>query len=322
MLVSCCLTNVSTITKFLHYHFDYMEWLNYHHYLYFYLVAREGGLAPAGHILRLSPQAISGQIRQLEQQLGDKLFEKRGRKLGLTEFGRINYRIADEIFSLGQQALQLARDGATQIKAPLVIGVSDVVPKLLVSSLIAPLRRTHDRVRLVVHEDRIERLLASLATHELDVVIADAPASADRSGVRAFNHQLAESGISFFAAPKLAAGLKRGFPASLHGAPMLLPTDDTSFGRQIRAWLEDKGIRPQIRAELEDSALMKVLGRAGDGVFPSPSILSDKIQAEFAVRLVGEASKLKWRYYAITADRRVKHQALQALLDGAKARYS
>ncbi len=291
-----------------------MEWLNYHHYLYFYLVAREGGLAKAGSILRLSPQAISGQVRQLEDQLGDKLFQKRGRRLELTEFGRLNYRIADEIFSLGQQAMHLARSGTFENKAPLVMGISDVVPKLLVSSLLEPLRASPERVRIVVHEDRLERLLGNLATHELDVVIADAPVSADRTGVRAFNHQIAESGMSFFAAPKLAARIRRGFPKSLNGAPMILPTDDTSFGRQVRVWLDEHGIVPLIAAEVEDSALMKVLGRAGDGVFPSPSILADKIQSEFAVRLVGEASGLRWRYYAITAERRVRHQALQLLL--------
>ena len=299
-----------------------MEWLNYHHFLYFYMVAREGGLAKAGTILRLSPQAISGQVRQLEAQLGDKLFAKRGRRLELTEFGRLNYRIADEIFSLGQQAMQLARSGTIEHKAPLVMGVSDVVPKLLISSLLEPLRAENNRVRIVVHEDRFERLLASLATHELDVVIADSPVSADRTGVRAFNHQVAESGISFFAAPKLASRLKRGFPTSLNGAPMIIPTDDTSFGRQIRAWIDENGLTPQIRAEVEDSALMKVLGRAGDGVFPSPTLLADKVQREFAVKLVGEAKGLKWVYYAITADRRVKHQALQTLLAGAKQRFS
>jgi LysR family transcriptional regulator, transcriptional activator of nhaA len=299
-----------------------MEWLNYHHYLYFYLVAREGGLAKAGVILRLSPQAISGQIRQLEEQLGDKLFQKRGRRLELTEFGRLNYRIADEIFSLGQQAMQLARSGEFEHKAPLVMGVSDVVPKLLISSLLEPLRTSAERVRVVIHEDRFERLLGSLATHELDVVIADSTVSADRAGVRAFNHQIAESGIAFFAAPKLAARIKRGFPKSLNGAPMIVPTDDTSFGRQVRVWLDEQGLRPVIAAEVEDSALMKVLGRAGDGVFPAPSILASKVESEFAVKKVGEAPSLRWRYYAITAARRVRHQALQLLLAEAKERFS
>jgi LysR family transcriptional activator of nhaA len=299
-----------------------MEWLNYHHYLYFYLVAREGGLARAGAILRLSPQAISGQVRQLEEQLGDKLFEKRGRRLVLTEFGRLNYRIADDIFSLGQQAMQLARSGTLEHKAPLIIGVADVVPKLLISSLLEPLRSSSNRVRIVVHEDRFERLLGNLATHELDVVIADEPMSADRAGVRAFNHQIAESGMSFLASPKLAARLTRGFPKSLNGAPMILPTDDTSFGRQVRGWLDEHGIRPLIAAEVADSALMKVLGRAGDGVFPTPSILADQVQREFAVRIVGNVPTLRWRYFAITADRRVRHQALQLLLKEAKERFA
>lgn len=315
------LVDASTIPRAFIYCCDQMEWLNYHHYLYFYLVAREGGLAKAGAILRLSPQAISGQVRRLEEQLGDKLFEKRGRSLVLTEFGRQNYRLAEEIFSLGQRVLQLAHTGAFEDEAPLVMGVSDVVPKLLVSSLLAPLRSKGERIRVVVYEDRLERLLGNLATHELDVVIADAPVSPDRAGVRAYNHQIAESGISFFAAPKLARRLKRGFPKSLDGAPMIIPTDDTSLGRQVRAWLDDRRVRPQVTAEVEDSALMKVLGRAGDGCFPSPTILARRIEREFAVVRVGEAPELRWRYFAITTDRRVRHHGLLRVLAGAKESY-
>lgn len=295
-----------------------MEWLNYHHYLYFYLVAREGGLAKAGALLRLSPQAISGQVRQLEAQLGDKLFEKRGRRLELTEFGRLNYRIADEIFSLGQQAMQLARGGHFEHKAPLVIGVSDVVPKLLISALLEPLRGAPERARVIIQEDRVERLLGSLVTHELDVVIADAPVSPDRAGVRAYNHPIAESGLSFFAVEKLAKSLRSKFPRSLHGAPMILPTDDTSFGRQIRLWLQEQGIAPRITAEVADSALMKVLGRAGDGVFPAPTLLAARVQQDFAVKRVGDVKAVRWTYYAITAERRVRHDALQLLLRDAK----
>jgi LysR family transcriptional activator of nhaA len=299
-----------------------MEWINYHHYIYFYLVAREGGLAKAGALLRLSPQAISGQLRQLESQLGDKLFTKKGRRLVLTEFGRANYLIADEIFSLGQRALQLARTGTSRHQAPLVIGVSDVVPKLLVHSLIEPLRHQKERVRLVCYEDRYERLLANLATHELDVVIADAPASPGTTGVRAFNHQIAESDLSFFAVPALVKRLRKGFPASLDGAPFIMPTDDTSLGKQLRVWFDAQGIRPDTVAEVEDSALMKVFGRAGDGVFVSPTIIRKSVEEEYAVKLLGSLPTLTWRYYAITAERRVSHPALQLLLADARKRFS
>lgn len=294
-----------------------MEWLNYHHLLYFWVVAREGGLAPAGRILRLAHPTLSGQIKVLEEHLGEKLFEKSGRRLVLTETGRLVYRYADEIFSLGREMLDAVRGRPTGQPVRLDVGIADVVPKLVVKRLLEPAFTMAEPVRLVCHETDFERLLARLSLHELDVVIADSPVPSG-SSIRAFNHLLGECAVALFAAPELAGRFAPGFPESLDGAPMLLPTEGSILRRSLNQWFDSIGVRPRIVAELEDSALAKVFGAEGRGLFVAPTAVRDEVEAMYGVQLVGEAPQVRERFYAITAERRLKNPAVVAICEAAR----
>ena len=295
-----------------------MEWLNYHHLLYFWVVAREGSIARATHELRLAQPTISGQIRLLEESLGEKLFNRVGRRLVLTEAGRTVYRYADEIFSLGREMQESLRGRPTGRPHRLTVGIVDALPKLVAFRLLEPAMRLSEPVRLVAREGRADRLLAELATFGLDIVLSDAPVGPGTK-VKAFSHLLGESGITFFASPKLAAPRKRGFPGSLDGAPILLPTDNTSLRRSLDQWLASQDIRPEIVAELEDSALIQQIGYTGAGVFPAPTVIEAEVMRQHRVEVVGRTDKVKERFYAISVERKLKHPAVVAISESARS---
>jgi LysR family transcriptional regulator, transcriptional activator of nhaA len=295
-----------------------MEWVNYHHLLYFWLVAREGSLAQASAELRLAQSTVSKQIHQLEEVLGHKLFTKSGRRLVLTESGRVVSRYADEIFGLGREMLDTLRDRPVGKPLRVTVGIADVVPKLVAERVLAPALALEEPVRLVCREDSPDRLLAGLALHELDVILTDAPADPSVK-VRAFNHLLGESEIGFFGHPSLVDRYGKGFPASLTGAPVLLPTEDTMLRRSIDQWLDASGVRPDVIAEFEDSALLKVFGWHGVGIFPAPTAVSKDVEDQFKVKLVGKASGVRERFYAVTVERRIKHPAVVAICEAAKS---
>jgi len=233
-----------------------MEWLNYHHLLYFYTVAREGSVVRASEVLHLAQPTLSGQIRKLEQALDEKLFERRGRNLVLTEMGRVAYRYADEIFSLGRELTETLRGQPTKRPQALHVGIADVVPKLVVHRLLAASRLAEAGVRLVLREGKTDDLLAALATQAFDLVISDAPVS-PHVKVRAFNHLLGESSITFLASPALARRHRARFPKSLDGAPMLLPTDNTALRRSLDKWFQEIGVRPRVREAVQ---LFEIVG--------------------------------------------------------------
>jgi len=294
-----------------------VDWINYHHLLYFFTVAREGGLVQAGKVLRLSHPTLSAQIHTLEDQLGEKLFLKVGRKLELTEMGRVVYRYAEEIFSLGREMMDTVkgRGGGKQLR--LDVGIVDVVPKLVVRRLLQPALDLAEPVRLVCVEAPYEKLLADLALHALDIVIADAPVPAG-SNIRAYNHLLGETGVSFFAVRSLASQLRRKFPASLDGAPMLLPLEQLPLRRALDQWFERNEVEPKVVAEFEDSALLKAFGADGVGVFAAPSVVEAEVMAQYGVEIIGRSDEVKERFYAISAERRLKHPAVVAISDAAR----
>lgn len=296
-----------------------MEWLNYHHLLYFWMVAKHGGIAKAGAELRLRPPTLSAQLRQLEEALGEKLFVRDGRRLVLTEFGRVVYGYADEIFSLGREMLDTVKGRGGPKGLRLVVGVADAVPKLVALRLLRPALALPEPLRIVCREDRHDKLVAALALHELDVVISDAP-TASGLGVRAFNHLLGECGVTFLAGRRIAASLRGRFPKSLDGAPLLLPTDDTALRRSLETWFEAQGLRPRVVGEFEDSALLKAFGQDGVGVFAVPTIIEKDIVAPHGVRVVGRTDKVRERFYAISAERRLKNPAVVALTEAARER--
>jgi LysR family transcriptional regulator, transcriptional activator of nhaA len=294
-----------------------MNWLNYHHLLYFYSVAKEGSVTAAALKLHLSQPTLSGQVRQLEEALGEKLFERRGRNLVLSEAGQVVYRYADEIFSLGKELTEAVKGRHNQRSPRFVVGAADVLPKLVVYRLLEPAMKLDGGIRLTVREESMERLLAALSAHELDLVLSDSPLP-PTAGVKAWSHLLTESTVSFFAVPALAAKLRPGFPATLERQPMLMPGETAALRRPLERWLEQANLRPEISAEIEDSALLKSFGGAGAGVFAAPTVMEAEVCRQYQVEVVGRAEELKERYYAISVERRIRHPAVVAISAAAR----
>jgi LysR family transcriptional activator of nhaA len=293
-----------------------MTWLNYHHLLYFFTVAREGSVMRAAEALNLTQSTISGQIKMLEEALDERLFERQGRRLVLTEVGRVVYQYAEDIFSLGRELLDTLDDRPTGRPFRLVVGVADQVPKNLVHGLLSPALALPQGVHVVCREGKTDALLADLSVHQLDVVLADAPMRAGMSG-RAFNHLLGDSGVSFLAAPPLARRLRRRFPESLDGAPMLMPTDAAAVRRALDQWFADRRIRPRVVAEIEDSAVLSAFGKEGVGVFPAPTVVERAVRRQYQVAVVGRADDVRERFYAISIEKKLKHPAVVAITEGA-----
>jgi LysR family transcriptional activator of nhaA len=293
-----------------------MEWLNYHHLLYFWTVARAGSIARASEELRLAQPTISNQLRTLESSLGVKLLERQGRKLVLTDVGRTVLRYADDIFRTGRELQRAVKGLSTGQRPRLVAGVVDVIPKRMAALLLRPAVEAHPDLVLVCREGPLPQLLAALALHELDVVLADVPAPEDVK-VKAFSHRLGACGTTFFAAARHAS-LRRGFPRSLAGAPLLLPAQGTALRRSLEAWLAAIGIAPLVAGEFDDSALMKAFGARGLGAFAAPSVLEDEIRRQYGVSVVGRAPEVRESFYAVTVERRLRHPAVVAVAETAR----
>lgn len=294
-----------------------MEWLNYHHLLYFWTVAREGSITKASKQLLLAQPTITGQIRKLEDGLGEKLFNRSGRNLVLTDVGHVVYRYANEIFSLGHELADVLKGRPTERPVRLVVGVSEGLPKLIAYRLLQPALAMAQPVHLVCHEDRPERLLAELATFGLDLVLSDAPISPSVR-VRAFNHLLGSCGVSFFGTPELAAKYRKNFPASLDGAPILLPVEGGTLRRSLDQWFEAQRIRPRVAGEFEDSALLKTFGQAGVGIFAAPTVTEKDVQQQYRVSLLGRTESVTEHFYAISIERKIKHPAVAAIAAAAR----
>lgn len=295
-----------------------MPSLNYKHLLYFWTVAREGSITRACKQLHLTQPAISAQLRKLEQQVGEKLFQKSGRNLVLTDAGRVAFRYADEIFGLGRELTEALQGRPTGKPMRLVVGVTDAFPKLVAYRLLAPALQLSEPVHLVIHDDRPERLFADLSIQELDLVLTDAPLPPTLR-VRAYNHLLGECGISFFGTPALVEAHAGEFPHSLDGAPFLLPGEGTALRRSLDQWFEGQGVRPATSGEIADSALMKTFGQAGAGFFAAPSAIEVEIRRQYGVEVVGRTDEVREQFYAISVERRLKHPAVVAISEAARA---
>lgn len=294
-----------------------MDWLNYHHLLYFYLVAREGTISAASELLRLAPSTVSVQIKTLEESLNVALFERQGRQLVLTPEGQVAYSYAEEIFSLGQEMLDTFRARPVGRPQRITIGVTDVLWKDIAYQLVQPAARLDYPVRLTLVEGALDNLLADLAVHQVDVVIADAPLG-PTVNVKGYNHELGSCGIALFGQPELVAKYREGFPKSLEGAPMLLPTERTALRRHMEQWFNVAAFRPQVIAEFDDSALMTSFGVAGDGIFPAPSLVAEDILARHDLELLGQIDQIEQHFYAISVERKIKNPAVQAICNAAR----
>lgn len=295
-----------------------MQHLNYHHLHYFWVTAGRGSLTGAARELRVSPSTISTQLRQLEEQLGEELFLRHGRRLVLTEMGRVVQSYADEIFALGGELRQAVAERTSGLRRRCVVGLSDSIPKLVAVRLLQPALDLGADMQFVIEERPPDELFAGLATHRLDVVIHDAPVPAT-APLRAYSHLLGKSEVELFAVPVLAARLRRGFPRTLAGAPVILPARRSALRASIDRWFANAGVRPLVRAEVEDSALLKVLGQAGLGAFPASAAIREEVERVYRVRSVGALEGVEERTYAITVDRRVRHPAVQAIVEAGRS---
>jgi len=295
-----------------------MDWLNYHHLLYFWMVAKEGGLGKAAEKLHLAQPTLSSQIKKLEQSLRIELFNRSGRRLVLTEEGQKIYRYADEIFNLGRELQDTLAGRPADSAVRFTVGVPDGLPKIVVYQLLKPAIEMNPPVHLVCFEGKLKDLLADLALHRLDIVLADSPVTPEVH-VRAFNHLLGDSGVSIFATAPTARKYRRGFPDSLNNAPMLLPTQNTTLRRALEAWFETHRIAPSVVHEFEDSATLKVFGQNGEGLFASPTIIEEEICRQYRVSVVGRIDDISEKFYAISVERRLKHPAVVHITESAKA---
>ena len=294
-----------------------MEWLNYHHLLYFWNVVRAGSIQKASEQLRVSPPAISVQVKLLEDQFGAKLLARSGRRLVLTEMGRTVFSYAEDIFALGRELMDVVRNRPVGRPLRLDVGVVDVMPKVVVQTLLEPALHLRETVRIVCREATSDQLLGRLATHELDVVLSDSPVDPSLK-IRAYSHLLGECGVIFVGGRKTASRYRRGFPQSLDGAPMFLPTDNTAFRRNLDFWFESKRIRPLIIGEFEDYALLRAFGETGAGVFPLPSLVEAQVRKQKALKTVGATSDVRTQFYAISAERKLQHPAVVAIRNSAR----
>jgi len=295
--------------------------VNFKHLHYFWVAAKAGGIVRAGEQLHTTPQTLSGQIKLLEDRLGRRLFRKSGRQLELTDDGRVALRYADEIFGLGSE-LEAAmrerrRSGGDQV-LEFRVGIEDAVAKSVAYMLLEPALALDEPIRLICTEGRFDDLLAQLALHRMDLVIADEPLP-KRLSVKAYNHALGSSAMTFFCAPALARQLQGPFPDCLNGAPMLIPGASSTVRSQFESWLTVHGLRPRVVAEFEDGALMKAFGREGRGVFISPSVVEQQTCAQYGVEIIGRSSDLIEQFYAISVERRITHPGVAAITQAARA---
>jgi len=296
-----------------------MEWLNYHHLLYFWMVAKRGSIAKACEALRLAQPTISGQLRSLEESLGEKLFVRQGRRLVLTDAGQTVYRYADEIFALGSELMDVLKGRPRNRPLPLIVGVSDLIPKLIAYRILEPALSLKGGVQIECYEDTPEKLLLSLSAHELDLVLTDAPAySAVR--VRVFNHLLGSSAVGLFASPPLANFYRKNFPDSLTGAPFLLPMKNSAFRQVLDQWFEAHSVRPRILGEFQDTALLTTFGQTGAGIFAAPLAIEREVRKRYRVSRLGDLGMQVTEYYAISAERKIKHPAATVIAEVAKHR--
>ncbi|MFW2439907.1 MAG: transcriptional activator NhaR [Arenicellales bacterium] len=292
--------------------------INLKHLRYFWAVASYGSITKASQALHLTPQTISGQLRDLEKSIGEKLFAREGRNLVLTETGRMVFSYADEMFQLGIE-LQDVLDGQTSgIKITVKFGVAMIVPKLLAYRVLEPVLQMNESTNLICHEAPLVDLLADMSIHKLDAVLSDCPINPSLN-IRAYNHSLGGSGITFFSVPEHAKKLEKNFPQNLHDFPFLMPSVTSSLHMNLENWFDQRAIKPRVVAEFEDRALMKAFGERGTGVFTSPQTVEEDVLEKYGVRVIGRTDEVQENFYLISPERRIRNPAVTAITEAARA---
>ena len=291
--------------------------LNFNHLHYFWMLVRRGSLSRASSELSLSPSTVSAQVHALEQQLDAQLVRRVGRRLEPTDMGRVVFRYAEDIFSLGRELIDTVQGRPADAAIRLEVGVADVVPKLIARRLLQPALQLEQPTHIVCREGKPQQLLADLALHNLDLVLVDAPLGPE-TNIRAFNHLLGECDVWIFGGEAIVDQYRADFPHSLDGAPFLLPLPTTATRRAVDSWFERHKIRPRIVGEFEDGGLMKVFGQTGNGLFPAPAAVLEAVERQYQVKAVGCVDGVRDQFYAISVERRLKHPAVVAILDAAR----
>jgi LysR family transcriptional activator of nhaA len=294
-----------------------MRHLNYSHLQYFWTVAREGSIARASEVLHLTPQTISGQLKLLDEAVGEPLFNRVGRRLVLSDMGRMVFDYAEAIFTVGSELAHVVRGKQTPGGNLLSIGIVSSIPKLIAERIVAPALTGDAPARVRCQEASLEQLLGELATHRLDLVLSD-QRMPEHLSMRAYNHLLGESGMSFLVQRRKARTYRKGFPARLDGAPMLLPSQTSPLRRQIDDWFETESLSPRIVGEFDDSALLKAFGEAGTGIFASPTVIEEEVCRMYRVSVIGRTDQIRERFYAISPERRLKHPSVVLITDVAR----
>ena len=294
-----------------------MRHLNYNHLLYFYTVAREGSVAQAAKVLHLTPQTVSGQIKLLEDVIGEPLFLRVGRGLTLSDTGRVVQAYADEIFSVGTALVQRLQSSSQESARALRVGIVDSFPKLVTCKLLSVTLEDDEPAKLSCAEGKLESLLADLSVHKIDLILSDRPVPTELN-VRAYNHVLGSSDMAFFA-PQSWSGIKLDeFPQCLADLPVLMPDSSSALRRSLDHWFDEIEIVPNVVAEFDDSALMKTFGDAGLGAFPAPKVITGDIQRNFHARPIGIINGVIESFTAISPQRRLRHPSVLRIAENAK----
>ncbi|GBU15592.1 transcriptional activator NhaR [Polaromonas sp.] len=295
--------------------------MNFKHLHYFWVTAKAGGIVRAGEQLHTTPQTLSGQIKLLEMRLGHPLFRKIGRRLELTDEGRLALGYADQIFTLGaEMETALRQAGGGQKVLDFRVGVADSFAKSVVYRLLEPALSIMEPVRLICSDGKFPDLLAQLALHRLDLVMADEPMSG-RLSIKAFNHSLGSTPMSFFCTQALATSLKGEFPQCLNRAPMLIQGAESSVRKQLDSWLTKHQIHPCVIGEFDDSGLMKAFGREGRGVFMSASMLGAETVTQYGVQVIGRTDEVAENFFAVSVERRITHPCVAAISQAARGQF-
>ncbi len=288
--------------------------LNFRHLHYFWVVAKEGSVTRAAERLGLAVQTVSAQLALLEQSVGKSLFRPQGRRLVLTEAGQVALRYADQIFLLGEQLIEALADVDLDKTLRLTVGISDSLPKLIASRLLESALTLPQPVRLICYEEQFDTLLGKLSVHKIDVMLTDRPVPPG-SALRVFSHLLGEFEIGWFGLPALADKYREGFPGSLQGAPMLLPTRNNALRGRIDQWLNAHDLTPSIFGEFDDNALLNTFGQQGRGLFPAPTALAADVKEQLGAVPVGPIPQVREQIYALSNERKIQHPGIAAILN-------
>lgn len=293
-----------------------MSPLNYNHLFYFYIVATEGSITKASARLNLTPQTISGQITNFEAQIGVNLFDRKAKKLFLSQMGLLVFSYAEEIFQLGDEIKNILNRKQPSLWHTFTVGITNVIPKVLAHQLLSPVLKMNESVRLICQEGELTHLLADLSLNKIDCILSDQPLQLG-SHVKAYNHQLVESGLTFFATESLLNDCNKTYPSNLSDLPWLMQSKKSAVRSSLSSWLEKQNISANIIAEFDDSALMKSFGKKGYGIFSGPTLIEDHIVEKYGVKVLGRTTEIKESYYIISPERRLKHPAILEIVNSA-----